>query len=468
MEDFGDVKDPASAGFSFNEEPIAAVASAQGRGAVTIIRLSGTGCHELCKNILIPAKNKNEIKFRHMGLFRLSDPSSGECLDELLAVFFKGPSSFTGQDSVEIYCHGSPYIVSRILKVLFSSGFRPAEPGEFTKRAFLNGKMDLAQAEGIRELVEASTHQQWMAARQLATGKLSRFIEELREKIIESMAYLEAAIDFPEEEDVLRMNLDQVLKRVQDVRSKIFQLISTYKNGKVASQGLTVCISGAPNAGKSTLMNLLLGRERAIVTHVAGTTRDYLEEACLMDGRLVRLIDTAGIRDTTELVERLGIEASLKKAGEADVVLALVSADESRASLDMIKSRLAEIGAAEVIYVITKTDLARPAWGEGILGISSHTGEGVLELKDKLVRMVDGYVGSLGESTFVTSSRHLVSLERALDFIDRFFNACRNDEGEECLAFELQHAARAISTIIGEVDNEEILDKIFETFCIGK
>lgn len=443
-----------------DEEPIAAVASGSG-GAVAVLRLSGNDCIALAARCLPFLGANAAAKERLMRYGRCIDPQTGETLDEVMAAVFNGPRSFTGQDTVEIFCHGGPYIVRRILAALYSVGMRAAEPGEFTRRAFLNGKLDLTAAEGVRALVEAESEHQWQAARQLATGKLKEAIERLRRELVESMAYLEAQIDFPDEGDTAHLHLSAVERRASTVRTTIERLIATYDDGRVAARGLMVALLGEPNAGKSTLMNALLGRERAIVSDIAGTTRDYLEEPCLIEGRRIRLVDMAGVRhDTADAIEKIGVATAQRLAGEADLLLFLVPADRADRPADPVLPH---------VKILTKADCGVPSWADARwLRLSCKSGDGVRELRALLAHKVDTHVAALREETFVTSARHVHALQAAKLAIDAYFAAAAAGAYEELLAFELQQAARALEQIIGTVGNEDILDKVFSEFCIGK
>ena len=449
------------------EEPIAALSSGSGPGAIAIIRISGKSCHQLFSGAVEPIHGRIMAPGK-IHRCRIIDPQTRQTLDEAMAVFFFAPKSYTGQDSIEIFCHGGPFIVKSILDLSFRLGARMADPGEFTRRAFLNGKMDLTSAEGIQELVTAQSHQQWMAARYLAEGKLGGRIHALRKQLIDALAYLEALIDFPEEEDVQHLHRKNVRMKVLDVRGSINDLIANYRSARVATQGLQVAIMGEPNVGKSTLLNELLGHERAIVTNIAGTTRDYIEETCIIDGRLLRLVDTAGWRSTQEPVEKIGIENSLQIAREADLVLILLEAQEA---IEEQQKRLAKhiAGVKCCLFLLTKTDLCPhvvvpPGW----LGISVSSGEGLVALRKQLACKVDDHIAPLKEAAFVTNVRHLRALHEAGDGIDRYCKA--DDEGafEECLCFELQAATRSLASIVGEVAVDDLLDKIFSQFCIGK
>ncbi len=460
-------KSPTQVGLSAINEPIAALGTAPGAAALAVIRLSGQGCLEALERCL-QRRSLAEVRPRQVQLAKFIDPRSNETIDELLVSVFHQPGSFTGEDLAELSCHGGPYIVQRILQVLWQEGLRPAEPGEFTKRAFLNGKMDLTVAEGIKELVEASTHQQWLAARQLATGRFADEIERLRLGLIEAMAYLAARIDFPDEGDTQGVDLGMVDSRVRELERRIVRLEKSYSSGRVAAQGLRVVILGPPNMGKSTLLNTLLGHERAIVTAEAGTTRDYLEESCRIRGRLIRLVDTAGIRETVDQIEMRGVEHSRRLAREADLLLLLIAADASQAEKSLIEEMAAAAGSEKCLMILTKADLGRPVWADNLLAVSCHKAGDLVSLEDEIVRRVDGYIGQLNEEPFVSSARHLAALQIARSNIEAFFAAAEEGQYDEVLAFELQHAARALSGILGAVDTEDILDKIFSDFCVGK
>lgn len=434
---------------------------------MAVIRLSGSGCHDLLGACL----KLRSSSFPTQALRRASfvDPVSEEVLDDVLVVRFVSPHSFTGEDAAEIHCHGGPYVIRRILDVLFAAGFRSAEPGEFTRRAFLNGKLDLTAAEGIRELVSAESHQQWLAARQLATGKLKDAIDGLRIDLLGAMAYLEAQIDFPDEGDTAALDRSHVRERVTKVRTRISRLVASYDSGRIAARGLSVALFGQPNAGKSSLMNALLGRERAIVTDIAGTTRDWLEESCLVSGRLIRLIDLAGMRDAQDPVEAIGIKAAINLAREADIVLFLAPADGGPDVEEKIAQWRRELNPRRDMILLTKVDICSPAWAKAEwVPISCHTGSGLEELKRRLAAMVDAQVDNLGEDTFVTAARHVSALQSALQAIDTFSRIDQEGAFEEMLAFELLNAARALRTIIGEVGNDDVLDIVFSEFCIGK
>lgn len=444
-------------------EPIAALASGPGPAAVSILRVSGSALLPLMSGLLVPKSGTKELETRRPRLCVVRDPKTGEHLDEALIIYFAAPASFTGEDVIEIQCHGGPYIIRRILASLFSIGIRQADPGEFTKRAFLNGKMDLTESEGIRDLVMAQSHQQWLAARHLSSGKLRVQIENLRRLLIEAMAYLEAQIDFPDEGDIANLHIDHVKIRTDEVLRVLAILLGSYQSGHVAARGLTVALYGEPNSGKSTLMNFILKKDRAIVTNIAGTTRDYLEEPCLINGRLIRLIDMAGIRDSNDAIESIGIAAAKKLASEADLLLVLSS------STPDIIGTLQDINPKDYLLIATKSDLGIKTWAaDPWISISCSTEENTDRLLTAIAAKVDSHVGTLTDEGFITTERHRQAVESALESMHMFYQSLGQNAHEEMLAFELLETARHLKNIVGEVSGDDILDKIFSEFCLGK
>jgi len=450
-------------------EPVAAVASGSADGAITIIRVSGSNCHTLISKQIrfkTPAKN---ISPREMRLCEILGEDL-EVIDESLVVFFNRPNSFTGEDALEIYCHGGPYLANKMMSLLLHIGIRQAHPGEFTKRAFLNSKLDLSQAEGIKELVNAQTDTQWLAARQLATGKISEVIEKLRHQTIAAMAELEARIDFPDEGDTAHIALSGVVAKVRELNKTISELLSTFRSGKVASQGLRVALIGAPNAGKSTLLNTLLNQERAIVTAEAGTTRDYIEEQCLINGRLIRLIDTAGLRKNAGQIEAMGIKQAEQIAQSADLIIALFDAGgPNPESYDFYQYLIGTWNEVKQIKVVSKADLDLPGWAATTdLHISCKDQTGIESLKSTISNHISQHIDAIENKVFISSPRHFSALSDAQKSIEGFFKAYDESSYDECLAFELQEVARHLQSILGSVDNDDVLDKVFLEFCLGK
>jgi len=452
-----------------DEEPIAAVSTASGAAAVAIIRLTGTGCHELLGKV-VRYRKSIQPPARRLVLASIIDPDTDVVIDEPLVVLFSDPASFTGQDAAEIHCHGGPWIVNRTMAILRAAGFRNAEPGEFTRRAFLREKLDLTTAEGIRELVNAESHQEWLAARQLATGRLRELIDELRNDLIAAMAWLEARIDFPDEGDTAGVEIREVRTRVERVEATLKKLAATRDSGRVAAKGLLVALYGLPNAGKSTLMNALLGTDRAIVSPHAGTTRDWIEERCLINGRLIRLVDMAGVRDSVDAVEKIGIDRAREFARDADVVIDLQAVDGDPVQQKSTSEWLtANRQNRSVVRCQTKIDMAQGEWETpGEIAISCTTGKGLDQLRDKLAGMVDVHVATVREEICLSSPRHVAAIESAIASLGRFHAAADRAAYEEMLAFELLEAARSLESIVGVVASDEVLGKIFSDFCIGK
>jgi len=451
------------------EESIAALATPPGISALAVIRISGVHCLDLCRSILKPSASLSWSPAQ-VGLCRIFD-NDGIELDKVLAVFYKSPYSFTGENSLEIFCHGSPYIYQKILKTLDQIGIKPAEPGEFTRRAFLNGKLDLTEAEGIHALVSSTSETQWYAAKSMIEGSLKDTIFDLRDNLVQAIAYLEAQIDFPEEDDVTLIHSKEIQQILSRVQSRITELIQSYDQGRVASQGIRIAFIGSPNVGKSTLLNTLLGYQRALVSSFSGTTRDYLEEPCLIDGFLYQLVDTAGIHNTDQILENEGIKKSLSFIQSADITLFLSSADSGDKEAEKIYELQRRHAPRKFIFVLTKHDLGVPKWADDRwVKISCHQEKNLSVLKQVLKQKTENLLESFqNRESFITTLRQKKSLEKALCNLKRL-TALSQEQSTytECFAFELQEAKHALEAIVGVVQHEEILDKIFHKFCIGK
>lgn len=455
-------------------DPIVAIATPPGRSAVAMLRFSGDGMRRLLLPVLKPFF-KTSFAATRMVHCQLRCPQSQVTIDDVMVVFFDRPASYTGEDTCEIFTHGGPYIVERALGLFVALGFRIAEPGEFTRRAFIHGKIDLTRAEGIAALTSAVTKQQWQAGRSLADGRLEHYTRQLRQHLVEAMALLEAKIDFPDEQETSQVELAQVRGIATQVNAGLKRLMASYRSGRLARQGLRVALVGAPNAGKSTLLNTLIDSDRAIVTAVAGTTRDYIEEQYNLDGRLICIIDTAGIRNTSEQVEEMGIKRSLEMAESADIILCLTAFGiKPEFELKSTEGQAIWFIATKIDALASKEDLQYqgPRIDQSHLRhrISSHTGEGIEALKSDLSRYVDQKVATLDfdQGAFITNSRHLAACERASLALNKLFDGLDRGDFEECLAFELHEASHSLKDILGHIDNEDVLDVIFSQFCVGK
>jgi tRNA modification GTPase len=446
-------------------DTIVAIATAPGRGALAMVRLSGSGAHDIGKRLISPWPSDA----RHAGLARVSD-SKGDLLDEGVVVYYRAPASFTGEDTVEVTCHGGLIAPALIAAAFVAEGARPAEPGEFTRRAVLNGKLDLLQAEAIGDLVDAATRPAQRIALSQLDGGLSRRLAALRERILELEALSAYDIDFPEEDDG-PIPAARILGAADDVIAELDRLLATAPVGELVREGAVVVIAGAPNVGKSSLFNALLGRRRAIVTHVPGTTRDALEAVTEAAGWPIRLIDTAGLREATELVERLGIEVSHEYLERADVVLAC---GDSESALRHVSAAVRSIARAPIVEVRTKSDLMssseRAQHGSGGLAVSAESGEGLNVLAREIGCALESAKGTLSlDAPLLTRERHRFALDRARGELQQF----RDAWGKRTLpavvaAVHLREATRELEELIGAVDVEDVLDRLLSSFCVGK
>lgn len=446
-------------------EPIVAIATPYGEGAIGIIRLSGKNVLDIVKRFF---KTKGQIKPRYAHFGKLYD-EEGEELDEGILIYYKAPNSYTGEDLVELNLHGNPRILKRALEVFLKAGVRLAEPGEFTKRAFLNGKLDLTQAEAVAELISAKTELARKVALKQLQGELSRYIRPLRESLLELLAYIEADIEF-DEEDIPTLTKEQVLEMVERVTKGIKELLKTAKTGKFIREGIKLAIVGRPNVGKSSLFNALLKEERAIVTDIAGTTRDYIEETLQIREIPVKLIDTAGIRETEDVVEKIGVERSKQKIEEADLILFVVDASSKITDKDL--KIYEEIKNKEHIIVANKIDLGIKAdleifKGKSIIKVSALKGEGLENLSEEILKKIGL---QLDESVNIyVSVRHETLLKKAKEVLEKFKEEYKIREiSPEIAMLDLREAADYLGEILGEITTEDVLGKIFSTFCIGK
>ncbi len=436
-------------------DTIVAPASPIGRSALAIVRIDGS----LALKILRQLSSLEVFEPRRATLVRLRDEAGA--IDEAVAIFYAAPASFTGNDLVEITAHGSPGVVARLLEAVMAQGARMAEPGEFTERAVLNGKMDLVQAEAIGELIDSRTSLQARLSLRHLEGELSRLGESLRERLVDVISRLEAALDFSDEgyEFISRSEAGNVLGEMLE---ELDQLVGSYRRGRATIEGLTAVILGKPNAGKSTLLNFLCGSDRAIVTPVPGTTRDLLRETVEIGGLPVTLVDTAGIRGDAELVEEIGIARAREVASGAEIVLYLIDAERGEDQED--EWELERLPGA--IRLFTKSDLAPVPEGE--MGISVRSGEGMdhlIRFLDRLVR--DRYVVPEGAPAIVTERqrRAIVETREALGAATAALN---DGMEEEIILVDLYRASRTLGLLTGRIGHEEIVAEIFSKFCIGK
>lgn len=434
-----------------SEDTIYAPSTAIG-GAIAVLRVSGPRAKETAR--IFDRGFASEPGM--MRFVRVQDDK--EPIDDAMAVYFSAPASYTGEDMVEIDCHGGHQTVQRILDLLSGLGFRPAEGGEFTRRAFLNGKMDLAQAEAVMDIITADAEQSRKAALNQLHGSVSRAIHDVEDILLDALSGIDAAIDYPEEaeEDCIA----RLPEQLGAGRSKAERLLADGRRGRVLRDGLRVVILGRPNTGKSSLMNALAGFERAIVTDIAGTTRDVLDERLSFDGVPVRLIDTAGIREATDRAEQIGVDRALDEMRRADVQLVLLDGSAPLTTEDETLIETTENGIPRIL-VVNKCDLPRQTDYAGAISISAKTGQGLEELKREVLRLA---APQDADCNAITNERHLHALEQACAAL------CSAEQAEEldCKATDIRAALQALGSITGTDVDATVIDRIFERFCVGK
>src|ERR1022692_4444375 len=450
------------------DDTIVAIATPPGHGGIGVVRLSGAEARAIARPMLRLAQGCDlELGRAHFG--ELIEPSTGEVIDEVVATFFAKPHSYTTDDVVEISCHGSPVVLRHVVQMALAQGARLAEPGEFTMRAFLNGRIDLTQAEAVRDLIDSQTLFQAKVAAQQLEGALSRRLQPIKQKLVELIALLEAGIDFAED-DVSVTPDGTILTHIAAVRTPLEQLSATFAYGKIVHEGLTLAIVGRPNVGKSSLFNQLVERERAIVTATPGTTRDLVSETVAIGGIPVELVDTAGIREALDEAESMGIRKSMEALADADLVLVVLDASQGETAEDAELLRQAE--NRPVIVVGNKCDLGTSGqWlvssGEKVL-TSAVSGEGIAELRAEILRHIGGDAGTQAESGFLTNVRHQGLIKDALVALDAAKSAVAGKVPHEMLLLDLYNALRPLDAITGATTTDDILNLIFSTFCIGK
>ena len=446
-------------------DTIVAISTPPGRGGVGVVRLSGPDSRAIAERIL---RFHSEPGLRSWGaaLATLAD-AQGDNIDQVVATWFERPRSYTAEDVVEIACHGSPVVLRHLVGRACEAGARPAEPGEFTLRAFLNGRIDLPQAEAIRDLIEATTlYQAKVAARQME-GSVSLRLAPMKEQLLDLISLLEAGIDFVED-DVPATATETIVERLDSILEDLRRLAGSFSYGRLVHSGMSLAIVGRPNVGKSSLFNRLLERERAIVTEIPGTTRDLVSETASLEGVPVRYMDTAGIRDAGDVIETLGIERSYRAMADADVTLVVIDLSAPIAAMDLtLMAKAREQG--RFVMVGNKCDLPRLAQtSEDLTVVSALTGEGIETLKRSILSRVSPAGGWGAEADFITSIRHEQLLRECLASLDKARGAALDGIPHEMLLLDLYGALQPLDAITGATTADDILNRIFSTFCIGK
>ena len=440
-------------------DTIAAIATPPGQGAISVIRISGSSVAEVLATCL--DCNLAALAPRKARLARILD-AEREVIDEGLLTYFPGPQSYTGEDVAEFSGHGGVLVTRKVLERFLQCRARPADPGEFSQRAFLNGKMDLTQAEAVMDVISAQTELALKSASEQLSGRLGDRLQAMREDLIGVLAHVEAFIDFPED-DIDPETGEQLGARISTIREQATELLATADQGRILRQGVRTVICGAPNVGKSSLLNVLSGFERAIVSGTAGTTRDTIEEVINLRGIPLRLVDTAGMREAEDAVEAEGIERTLRQLETAELVLHVVAASEAMSEEDKIEH-------SHLVRVLNKCDLGVHsdfAETEGVK-FSCVEEQGREELAKAIVETLGFGGGSVGGDSIAVSARHQNSLQRASELLDAGRERLRAGESPEFIALELRAALEALGEIVGRTDVEEILGEIFSSFCIGK
>lgn len=441
-----------------HNDTIAAIATAPGTGAIAVIRVSGESALEV---VQVCTAGK-VLQPRLATLVRVYD-DSGSVVDECVATYFAGPASFTGEDTVELSCHGGMLVTRRVLERVLACGARPAEPGEFTRRAFENGKMELTQAEAVMDIISAGSDLALRAAQNQLQGAIGNRVASAADVLINVAAHVEAYIDFPEE-DIAPDTTDALLAQLDEVETVLRHLLSTADEGRLLREGIRTAIVGAPNVGKSSLLNMLLGYERAIVSSVAGTTRDTIEESVALGGLKLRLIDTAGLHESADAIECAGMERSRRAGAEADLLLEVADATAPRQHLELLQT------GAHHLLVLNKCDQPEHAdWvcEQSAIRISCHQGTGLAELEQAVEQL---FLHDAGErdSLAAINTRHRHALVQALEYMGAARTALLAGESPEFVDVELRAALDALGSITGRIDTEDILTRVFATFCLGK
>ena len=449
-------------------DTIVALATAQGISAIAVIRLSGTDCIDLVQRVF-KGKNLTEQPTHTLHFGTLVD--NGKTIDEVLVAIFKAPNSFTKENSVEISCHGSPFIIKEIIKVLLKQGARLADPGEFTKRAFLHGRFDLAQAEAVADLIHAETDNARQAALNQMRGGFSKEINNLREELIHFASLIELELDFGEE-DVEFAKRDDLKKLIQQIQSYLSSLIQSFDQGNVIKNGVPTVIAGKPNAGKSTLLNILLNEEKAIVSEIAGTTRDVIEDEMIVGGINFRFIDTAGLRETQDVIEAIGVERTRERMKKASLIIYLF--DVANTSLAEIQKEEAHLISLGIPYIkvgnkIDKADttLLEQLKQHDFIFISASQKQHIQELKDKILSYFNVQTVKTGD-VMVTNLRHYQNLLQTYEALDRVLEGMSTGITGDFVAMDIRQSLHYLGEITGAISTDDLLDNIFSKFCIGK
>ncbi|OPZ94846.1 MAG: tRNA modification GTPase MnmE [Firmicutes bacterium ADurb.Bin419] len=458
----------------FNEDTITAISTPHGNGGIGIIRLSGDRAFEIAARIFRGKNDFDKIKSHTINYGKIVDSKTGEVLDEVLLSKMIKPNTFTREDVVEINCHGGTVVLKNILDLLLREGARLSEPGEFTKRAFLNGRIDLSQAEAVIDLINAKTNESSKAAVGQLEGRLSVKLKEARGKLVELLAHIEVTVDYPEH-DIEEITGQKIYTEIKDVKEILINIIDGFEKGRIIREGINAVIVGRPNVGKSSLLNELTGKNRAIVTDIPGTTRDIIEDYINLNGVPVRIIDTAGIRETEDIVEKIGVEKTHSEVKSADLIIMMIDADQGVRQEDL--EILNKIEDKKVIVILNKIDLVTEEEirdienrfeNEKVIRMSLKEEVGTVELGKAVMELfVKGEV-SLNSEVLITNIRHKNLIDKAIESIDFAIGAHESGMPLDMITIDIVNSAQYLGEITGESVSEDVMHEIFSRFCLGK
>lgn len=455
-------------------DTIAAISTPPGEGAISIVRMSGEEAVSIAQKVF-SGKDLTQAKSHTINYGHIVDPKTHEEIDEVMVSLMLAPKTFTREDVVEINCHGGIVATNRILQLLLVNGARLAEPGEFTKRAFLHGRIDLTQAESVMDLIRAKTDRSMKIALNQLDGNLSHLIDSLRKDILDVLAQVEVNIDYPEYDDVEEMTTKLLKEKAIEIKQRIEQLLKTASQGKIMREGLATALVGRPNVGKSSLLNHLLHEDKAIVTDVAGTTRDVIEEYVNVSGVPLKLIDTAGIRETDDKVEKIGVERSKKAIEQSDLVLLVLNAAESltKEDLELIrltndKKRIIILNKTDLEEKLDRKELAKISKNAPVYATSILKNEGVEALEEAISKLFFNGIENSQSTVMVTNARHVALLEKAQNSLDSVLEGISSGMPVDLVQIDMTEAWNLLGEITGESYEDELLDQLFSQFCLGK
>lgn len=449
-------------------DTIAAISTTLGIGAISIIRVSGNDAIKIV-NKIFKGKNLEKVETHTINYGHIVDKD--EIIDEVLVSVMKSPKTFTTEDVVEINCHGGISTTNKVLELVLNNGARLAEPGEFTKRAFLNGRIDLTQAESVMDLINSKNESKRKVAIKGLNGYVSNIIRNLRQEILELLASIEVNIDYPEYEDAIVMTNDIVKPKITEIKEKLTKIINESENGKILTSGIKTIIIGKPNVGKSSILNRLLDEEKAIVTDIEGTTRDTVEGSITINGVSLNIIDTAGIRETEDIVEKIGVEKSLSLINEADLIVIVLNNNEELTEED--KKILTACKDKKVIVVINKSDLERKInlddiKYQNIVYTNTIDLNGINSLKEKIVELFNLNELEQQDYTYLSNVRQISLAKEAYQILEEVDNGIKNEVPVDMIEIDIKRAWEKLGEIIGETYTEELIDQLFSQFCLGK